>query len=59
MSDIHPYLEMVMRRLSTLLYNGSQSVTSKDEILDSVKRLLQEYNEAGGNAKIEDFRYKY
>lgn len=50
------YLEMVIQRLSTILYNGSQPSTTKEEILDSIKIILQEFNHAGGNTKIEDFR---
>lgn len=57
MTKIHPYVEKTMTQLSNILYNGSQSAT-KNEILDSVKRMLKDYNDAGGNVRIYDFRDK-
>ena len=51
------YLDFIMIKLSNILFNGSQSAT-KDEILDSIKRILNEYNENGGNIIITDFRNK-
>lgn len=52
------YLEVIMRGLSNMLYNISQNPSKENcnVMLDSIKRTLVDYNEAGGNIKIKDFR---
>ena len=55
------YLENTMQRLSNILYNGSQNDSSYDNILDSIKRIIQDYNdnvEVKGKIKYTDFRIK-
>lgn len=49
------YFEILMIQLSNVLFNGSQSA-SKDQILDSIKGILEDYNRIGGSVNIEDFR---
>lgn len=47
-NDAFNYLKYVMQGLSNILYNTSQSdspINSKDVILDSIKNLIQEYND--------------
>ena len=39
------YLNMVMRRLNTIIFNVEKSTISKEQIVDSLKRLIREYNE--------------
>ncbi|MET3209632.1 UNVERIFIED_CONTAM: hypothetical protein ABIC26_002579 [Paenibacillus sp. PvR008] len=52
------YLEVTMRGLSNMLYNISQNPSKENcnIMLDSIKRTLADYNEAGGNINIKDFR---
>lgn len=53
------YLEYTMRRLSTILYNTSQTVLAidKDRILDSIKGMLEDYKRSSGSSiEIKDFR---
>ncbi|MBE7896067.1 hypothetical protein G7L40_20795 [Paenibacillus polymyxa] len=54
------YLEVTMRGLSNMLYNISQNPSKENcnVMLDSIKRTLVDYNEAGGNISIIDFREK-
>jgi len=55
------YLENTMQRLSNILYNGSQNDSSYDNILDSIKRIIQDYNdnvEVKDKIKYTDFRIK-
>ncbi|MDP9675378.1 hypothetical protein J2W97_001361 [Paenibacillus jamilae] len=54
------YLEVTMRGLSNMLYNISQNPSKENcnVMLDSIKRTLADYNEAGGNINIKDFREK-
>lgn len=43
------YLKITMNSLSNILYNTSQSNSphnSKDMILDSIKRMIQDYNDS-------------
>jgi hypothetical protein len=47
------YLRILMLQLSNILFNGSQSA-SKDQILDSIKGILEDYNRLGGNVNITD-----
>lgn len=48
--NIHAqYLEMVMNRLETVIYNGGNTSISKNDILNGLKRLVNEYEYAKGN----------
>jgi hypothetical protein len=65
MATYKDYLYMTMNRLSNILYNTSQNnseYNSKDKILDSIKRILEDYNNAVDdksiNVKITDNRTK-
>jgi len=56
------YLHAIMYQLSNILYNASRSA-SKDEILDSIKRMLISYNKTfkeneSMKIDIKDFRDK-
>ena len=59
------YLSYVMNGLGNILYNTSNNPSEKtcNEILDSIKRMLEDYNQSGGNVNITDHRenkhYKY
>ena len=53
------YLEYIMQRLSTVLYNTSQTdlAIDKDRILDNIKGILEDYKKASGSdINIRDFR---
>jgi hypothetical protein len=50
--NIHAqYLEFTMKRLETMIYNVENTTVSKNEILNSLKRLVNEYEDARGNNK--------
>ena len=53
-------LEIVMERLGNILHNCSQSSAhhTKDEILDSLKRMLQDYNRNIGYEKVRIVDYR-
>lgn len=55
---MNTYLDYVMRRLSNVLYNCSQRHTEENYnyALDSIKRMLEEYERAGADLSIIDFR---
>lgn len=53
--DKEQYFKILMIQLSNVLFNGSQSA-SKNQILDSIKGILEDYNRIGGNVSIKDFR---
>lgn len=40
------YLKTHMNKVSNVVYNASQGSVSKDEILDSLVRMLNDYNNA-------------
>lgn len=53
------YLDYIMQRLSTILYNTSQTdlADDKDRILNSIKGMLEDYKRSSGsNIDIRDFR---
>ncbi|WP_405169369.1 hypothetical protein [Paenibacillus sp. FSL H3-0286] len=52
------YLEYIMNGLGNILHNTSQNPSEKacNQVLDSIKRMLEEYNEAGGKVNITDYR---
>lgn len=54
------YLKMTMNNLATIVYNtsqGNQEWNSKDAILDSLIRIVEDYKRASGeNIEINDFR---
>lgn len=53
------YLKYIMQRLSTVLYNTSQTdlAVDKDRILDNIKGILEDYKKASGSdINIRDFR---
>ena len=55
------YLKNTMQGLSNILYNGSQNDSSYNNILDSIKRIIQDYNdnvEVKDKIKYTDFRIK-
>jgi len=49
------YFKILMMKLSNVLFNGSQRGNA-DEILDSIKNILEDYNRIGGDVNIKDFR---
>ena len=53
--DKEQYFKILMIKLSNVLFNGSQRGKA-DEILDSIKDILEDYNRIGGNVNIKDFR---
>jgi len=54
------YLELQMQRFSSILGNASQSdEVDRDEILDKIKMLLEDYKRtSGSNIFIRDYRNK-
>lgn len=61
MNTAFEYLKLQMEYLSNILYNGSQDHISKDDILDSISRMIIDYNSSvseGNRIKIIDFRKK-
>jgi hypothetical protein len=53
------YLKFTMRNLSTILYNTSQGDAewySKDAILDSIKRIIQDYNDVVSSEDKIDYK---
>jgi len=56
------YIHMIMTQLASILFNATQraSNVTKDEILDSIKRMLVDYNAivkgSGNEVQIKDFR---
>jgi hypothetical protein len=53
--DKEQYFKILMVQLSNVLFNGSQR-GNKDEILDGIKKILEDYNRIGENVNIKDFR---
>lgn len=54
------YLRMTMNQLSNILHNVSQHPSEKgcNDALNSIKQILKDYNYAGGEVTIQDYRDK-
>lgn len=52
--------EITMHKLSNILHNATQSASSisRDEILDSIKMILRDYNYNSGYEKIRIVDYR-
>jgi hypothetical protein len=52
------YLDMTMHQLSNILANVSQKPSERgcNDALDSIRRMLEEYQRAGGKVNLTDYR---